>query len=134
MIIDEAYAPFADNTFMSRLGEYPNLLVMRTVSKLGLAGLRLGLLAGPHKWLEQIDKTRLPYNINVLSQLSAIFALQHYAVLEKQTQQIKANRADLVERLNNINGIQAWTSQANFILFRVKNAQAVFEHLKNKRF
>jgi len=115
VIIDEAYAPFADNTFMSRLGEYPNLLVMRTVSKLGLAGLRLGLLAGPHKWLEQIDKTRLPYNINVLSQLSAIFALQHYAVLEKQTQQIKANRADLVERLNNINGIQAWTSQANFI-------------------
>jgi len=54
VVIDEAYAPFANNTFMSRLGEYPNLLVMRTVSKLGLAGLRLGLLAGPQNWLEQI--------------------------------------------------------------------------------
>jgi len=91
VVIDEAYAPFANNTLMSRLGEYPNLLVMRTVSKLGLAGLRLGLLAGPHKWLEQIEKTRLPYNINVLTQLSAVFALQHYAVLDKQTDQIRAD-------------------------------------------
>jgi len=132
VVIDEAYAPFADNTFMSRLGEYPNLLVMRTVSKLGLAGLRLGLLAGPHEWLEQIDKTRLPYNINVLSQLSAVFALQHYGVLEKQTQQIRADRADLLERLNALTGVQAWPSQANFILFRVADAPAVFENLKTQ--
>jgi histidinol-phosphate aminotransferase len=132
VVIDEAYAPFADSTFMSRLGEYPNLLVMRTVSKLGLAGLRLGLLAGPHEWLEQIDKTRLPYNINVLSQLSAVFALQHYTVLEKQTQQIRADRTNLLERLNTQNGVQAWASQANFILFRVADAQAVFDELKNQ--
>ncbi len=132
VVIDEAYAPFADNTFMSRLGEYPNLLVMRTVSKLGLAGLRLGLLAGPHEWLEQIEKTRLPYNINVLSQLSAVFALQHYTVLEKQTLQIRADRANLLERLNTIEGVQAWASQANFILFRVADAQAVFDELKNQ--
>lgn len=132
VIIDEAYAPFADSTFMSRLGEYPNLLVMRTVSKLGLAGLRLGLLAGTHEWLEQIEKTRLPYNINVLTQLSATFALQHYAVLEKQTQQIRADRANLLERLNEIDGVQVWNSQANFILFRVADAQSVFEELKNQ--
>jgi histidinol-phosphate aminotransferase len=132
VVIDEAYAPFADNTFMSRLGEYPNLLVMRTVSKLGLAGLRLGLLAGPQAWLKQIEKTRLPYNINVLTQLSAIFALQHYAVLEKQTLQIKADRANLLERLNAIEGVHAWASQANFILFRVADAQTVFNHLKNQ--
>ena len=133
VVIDEAYAPFADDTFMSRLGEYPNLLVMRTVSKLGLAGLRLGLLAGPHDWLEQIEKTRLPYNINILTQLSAIFALQHYAVLEKQTEQICTDRANLLDGLNAINGVQAWTSQANFILFRVKDAPAVFDELKNQR-
>lgn len=132
VVIDEAYAPFADNTFMSRLGEYPNLLVMRTVSKLGLAGLRLGLLAGPYQWLEQIEKTRLPYNINVLSQVSAIFALQHYEVLEKQTQQIRADRANLLERLEAIDGVQVWPSQANFILFRVAEAQTVFNDLKNK--
>jgi len=132
VVIDEAYVPFADNTFMSRLGEYPNLLVMRTVSKLGLAGLRLGLLAGPHEWLEQIDKTRLPYNINLLSQLSAVFALQHYAVLEKQTQQIRVDRADLLERLNAIDGVQTWASQTNFILFRVANTPAVFDNLKKQ--
>jgi histidinol-phosphate aminotransferase len=130
VVIDEAYAPFADSTLMSCLGKYPNLLVMRTVSKLGLAGLRLGLLAGPHNWLEQIEKTRLPYNINILTQLSAVFALQHYAVLEKQTQQIRADRAELLEGLNAINGVQAWTSQANFILFRVADAPAIFNGLK----
>jgi histidinol-phosphate aminotransferase len=130
VVIDEAYAPFADNTLMSCLEKYPNLLVMRTVSKLGLAGLRLGLLAGPSEWLEQIEKTRLPYNINVLTQLSAVFALQHYAVLEKQTQQIRADRADLSKNLASINGVQVWPSQANFILFRVKNAPAVFSGLK----
>jgi len=132
VVIDEAYAPFADNTFMSRLGEYPNLLIMRTVSKLGLAGLRLGLLAGPHEWLEQIDKIRLPYNINLLSQLSAVFALQHYAVLEKQTQQIRVDRADLLKRLNAIDGVQVWSSQTNFILFRVANAPAMFDNLKKQ--
>ena len=67
VVVDEAYAPFADSSFMSRLGQHDNLLVMRTVSKLGLAGLRLGLLAGPSAWLEEIDKLRMPYNINVLT-------------------------------------------------------------------
>ncbi len=132
VVIDEAYAPFAEQTFMSRLGEYPNLLVMRTVSKLGLAGLRLGLLAGPVEWLEQIDKTRLPYNINVLSQVTASFALQHYAVLEQQTQQIRKDREDLLKALNAIDSVQAWPSQANFILFRVAEAQSVFENLKQQ--
>ena len=132
VVIDEAYEPFADNTFMSRLGEYPNLLVMRTVSKLGLAGLRLGLLAGPKQWLEQIEKTRLPYNINVLSQVSCKFALEHYEVLEKQTQQIRTDRAFLLDSLRAISGIEAWASEANFILFRIANAKTVFQNLKEK--
>ncbi|EDN71349.1 Histidinol-phosphate aminotransferase [Beggiatoa sp. PS] len=130
VVVDEAYAPFVDSTFMSCLEKYPNLLVMRTVSKLGLAGLRLGLLAGHSEWIEQIEKTRLPYNINILTQISAVFALQHYAVLEKQTQQIRADRVDLRKNMNSINGVHAWPSQANFILFRVKNALAVFIGLK----
>ncbi|KHD09607.1 histidinol-phosphate aminotransferase [Candidatus Thiomargarita nelsonii] len=130
VVIDEAYAPFTDKSFMSR--EYSNVLVMRTVSKLRLAGLRLGLLAGPQDWLEQIDKTRLPYNINVLSQISAVFALQHYGVLEKQTRQIRADRADLLEQLKAIRGVQVWPSETNFILFRVADALAVFNELKKQ--
>jgi histidinol-phosphate aminotransferase len=132
VVIDEAYAPFTDETFMPRLNDYPNLLVMRTVSKLGLAGLRLGLLAGSHSWLEEIEKTRLPYNINVLTQLSAVFALQQYSVLEKQTRQIRVDREALLENLNTIKGVQTWKSETNFILFRVPEAQNVFQELKNQ--
>jgi histidinol-phosphate aminotransferase len=92
VVIDEAYAPFTDATFLPRLGEFDNMVVMRTVSKMGLAGLRLGLLAGPQAWIEQIDKTRLPYNINVLTQLSADFALRHKAVFDAQTESIRSMR------------------------------------------
>lgn len=132
VILDEAYAPFTDNTFMSHLGQYPNLLVMRTVSKLGLAGLRLGLLVGPKTWLEHIEKTRLPYNINVLTQLSASFALRHYAVLKAQTLQIRMDRTELLSNLNGLTGVHAWPSQANFILFRVAEAPKVFNKLKDR--
>jgi histidinol-phosphate aminotransferase len=132
VVVDEAYAPFVETSFMPRLGEYPNLLVMRTVSKLGLAGLRLGYMAGPRAWLEQIEKVRQPYNINTLTQLSATYALQHYAMFEEQTRRIKADRAELLERLNTIDGVQVWPSQANFILFRVAAAQEVFNGLHKK--
>ncbi|OQW93476.1 MAG: histidinol-phosphate transaminase [Beggiatoa sp. IS2] len=132
VVIDEAYAPFADNTFLPRLKDYPNLLVMRTLSKLGLAGLRLGYLVGPKVWLEQIEKTRLPYNINVLTQLSVKFALQHYNVLKSQAQQIKAERASLLKNLQAIKRVKAWNSQTNFILFRVRDALSVFNGLKER--
>jgi len=130
VVIDEAYSPFADHTFMSRLNDYPNLLVMRTISKLGLAGLRLGLLAGATQWLEQIEKTRLPYNINVLTQMSALFALQHYDIFQAQTQQIRQDRATLLSALQEHENIEVWESQTNFILFRVPHATALFEGLK----
>jgi histidinol-phosphate aminotransferase len=132
VVVDEAYAPFTDATFMSRLGEFPNLLVLRTVSKMGLAGLRLGLLAGPPEWLAEIDKVRLPYNINVLTQASARFALQHRAVLDAQTQRIRRHRAGLHDELEDLADIQPYPSEANFILFRTPSgrADALFDALK----
>jgi len=134
VVVDEAYAPFTDASFMARLGEFPNLLVMRTVSKMGLAGLRLGLLAGPPEWLGEIDKTRLPYNINVLTQASARFALQHKALLDEQARRIRADRADMLRRLGAMPALQTWPSEANFILFRVAGgrADAVFESLREQ--
>jgi histidinol-phosphate aminotransferase len=128
VVVDEAYHPFAGATYMDRLGHYPNLLVMRTVSKLGLAGLRLGLLAGPPAWIREIDKVRLPYNVNVLTQASADFALHHGAVLAKQTAQICRDRDQLSTALGGIRGIRAYGSRANFILFRVPRGQAVRVH------
>jgi histidinol-phosphate aminotransferase len=118
VIVDEAYAPFTDASFLPRLGDWPNLLVMRTVSKMGLAGLRLGYLAGPADWLEQIDKVRLPYNINVLTQASAAFALRHRATLDEQTARIRADRATLFDALAAIDGLSPYPSDANFILLR----------------
>lgn len=135
VVVDEAYAPFTDASFMARLGDFPNLLVMRTVSKMGLAGLRLGLLAGPPEWLGEIDKTRLPYNINVLTQASARFALRHKALLDEQAVRIRADRVDMLRRLATLPGVQAWPSEANFILFRVAagTADAVFQSLREQR-
>jgi len=124
VVVDEAYAPFTDASFLSRLGRYPNLLVMRTVSKMGLAGLRLGLLAGPDAWLREIEKTRLPYNINVLTQVSAEFALGHQAVFDRQTSAIRAERARLFAGLEKFERIKSYPSEANFILIRVPAGRA----------
>ena len=124
VVIDEAYAPFTDATFMGRLGEFDNLVVMRTVSKMGLAGLRLGLLAGPAAWLDEFDKVRLPYNINVLTQASAEFALSHKAVFDRQTRRIRAERERLAAAIARLKGVEVFPSQANFLLMRAPSGRA----------
>lgn len=132
VVIDEAYHAFADKSFMPILDEYDNLLVMRTVSKMGLAGLRLGLLAGKAEWLNEFDKVRLPYNINILTQASAQFAMQHLEVLNEQTQQICRDRESLFSELSTLKNVTVYPSQANFILIRVAEGKAdeIFNTLK----
>ena len=124
VVVDEAYAPFTDASFMSALGEFTNLLVLRTVSKLGLAGIRLGMLAGDPAWLEQIDKTRLPYNIGTLNQLTGVFALQHKSVFDEQARKIRDARGELDARLREFAQLTVYSSEANFILFRVPEGRA----------
>ncbi|MGE4110969.1 MAG: histidinol-phosphate transaminase [Burkholderiales bacterium] len=132
VVVDEAYHAFAQQTFMDRLERFPNLLVMRTLSKSGLAGLRLGMLAGAPAWLRHIDKVRLPYNVNVLTQLAAEKVLQHDALLEEQAAALRAGRERMQADLKSVPGITAFPSAANFILFRVSRAAAVFEKLKQR--
>ncbi len=124
VVVDEAYAAFARDSFLDALARHDNLLLLRTVSKMGLAGLRLGMLIGAPEWLAEIDKTRLPYNINVLTQVSAEFALEHRAVLDQQTAAIRRDRAVLHEGLAALPGIEPFPSEANFILFRVPAGRA----------
>jgi histidinol-phosphate aminotransferase len=124
VVVDEAYAPFTDASFMPRLGEFDNLVVMRTVSKMGLAGLRLGLLAGSAAWLDEFDKVRLPYNINVLTQASADFALRHKAVFDAQTMRIRSERTRLAQGLARLEGVAVYPSQANFLLLRTPPGRA----------
>jgi histidinol phosphate aminotransferase apoenzyme (EC 2.6.1.9) len=135
VVIDEAYAPFTDATFMSKISGFDNLLVMRTVSKLGLAGLRLGYLVGQNEIIKQLNKIRLPYNINVLTQVSTLFALSNYAIFEQQTQLICQERAALTQALKNMPQLEVFPSDANFILFRVLNqrAHALFTFLKDQQ-
>ncbi len=132
VVVDEAYAPFAQASFMDRLETHDNLLVLRTLSKLGLAGLRLGYLVGAPAWLTQFDKLRLPYNINVLTQLSTEFALRHEAVFRRQTAEIRRQREALFQELGRIPGVAVFPSAANFLLFRVADAGTVFQRLKEQ--
>jgi histidinol-phosphate aminotransferase len=132
VVVDEAYYAFASDSFIPHLGRYPNLLVMRTYSKLGMAGLRLGFLAGPAAWLEQLEKLRLPYNVGVLPQLVAEKLLDHHEVLLQQAERIKLERANLSRQLEAVPGVQVYPSEANFLLFRVANATAVFDGLKQR--
>jgi histidinol-phosphate aminotransferase len=132
VVVDEAYAPYAEATFMPRLSEFDNLLVMRTLSKLGLAGLRLGFLAGAREWIEQLDKIRLPYNINVLTQISAQFAMENQPVFEGQVRSVLRDRQWLAEELGRLSVVRVYPSRANFILFKLLSHEAseVFQALK----
>ncbi len=134
VVIDEAYEPFANASFIGRLGYHDNLLVMRTVSKLGLAGLRLGYITGLPDIIEQLHKIRLPYNINSLTQISADFALSNKATFDQQTQMICAERALVFNQLNKMDGITPYPSAANFILFKTPEhrANGIFESIKQQ--
>jgi len=132
VVIDEAYHVFAGKTFMRRLGEFPNLVVLRTVSKLGLAGIRLGYLAGPPEWIDQLDKVRPPYNVGVLTQAAALFLLERLDVLEAQAARIKADRAGLGQSLAALKGVTVFPSEANFFLMRVPDAARTYDALKQQ--
>ena len=132
VVLDEAYYAFASDSFIPHLARYPNLLVMRTFSKLGMAGLRLGFLAGSAAWLRELEKLRLPYNVGVLPQIVAGKLLEHHDVLLQQAEQIKQDRAKLYQQLSEIAAVKVYPSEANFLMFCVANAAAVFDGLKQR--
>ncbi len=132
VVMDEAYHVFAGKSFLPRLAEFPNLVVLRTVSKLGLAGIRLGYLAGRPEWIGEFNKVRQAYNVNVLTQAAALFMLERLDVLEAQAAQIRLEREKLQQELVKIKGITAFPSQANFFLIRVADADGAFEGLKRQ--
>lgn len=132
VVIDEAYHAFAEASFLPHLKQFDNLIVLRTLSKQGLAGLRLGFMISAPAWHAYFDKIRLPYNVNSLSQLAALEILRHGATLREQTARLVADRERLSLSLQAIAGVQVFPSRANFILFRVAIANQVFLALKTK--
>jgi len=129
VVIDEAYLPFAQDTWMPQLAERSSLVVLRTLSKLGLAGLRLGYACADPAWIGEFDKLRPPYNVGVLPLAAADFLLDHFQVLQQQAAVIRAERARLLSALRALTGVAPFDSAANFILFRVGEPDRLFAGL-----
>lgn len=131
VVIDEAYQIFSQQSYINSINNYENVLVLRTLSKAGLAGLRFGFLTGNPVWLNEINKIRLPYNINSLTQVSLEFFLKNYHILLKQADQIIAERVKVFDQLSNMPVLKVYPSDANFILFKLLNhsAESVFNSL-----
>jgi len=132
VVLDEAYHAFAQKSFIGRLAEYPNLVVMRTLSKIGMAGLRLGYAAGSPAWMREFDKVRPPYNVNLLTQLVAERLLDHAEVLAEQAAAIRAERDRVKAEFERTPGVTAFASDANFLLARVPDAGKVFAGMKQR--
>jgi histidinol-phosphate aminotransferase len=132
VVMDEAYQPFAARDSMDRLRRHPHVLVMRTLSKFGLAGVRIGYLMGRRELVGEIDKLRPPFNVGVLNAEAALFALEHADVYATQAAAIRSERARLVDALQALPGVQPFPSQANMILARVPDAAAAFGGLKSR--
>ena len=133
VVMDEAYQPFSSKSYLDRMGRHGHVLLMRTLSKFGLAGVRLGYLMGPQALIEQVDKVRPPYNVSVLNCECALFALEHEAVFAAQALAIREQRAMLFEALADLPGVRAYPSDANMILLRVPDAQRSFNGLKQRK-
>ncbi len=116
IVVDEAYYPFAQASLMGMVADRPRLLVVRTLSKQGLAGLRFGWLAADHAWTDELEKVRLPYNVSVVTAASVEFALDYADVFADQAARIRAERSRLYEALRT--QVTVWPSEANFLLFR----------------
>jgi histidinol-phosphate aminotransferase len=132
VVLDEAYHVYARRSFLPRLAEFPNLVVMRTVSKMSLAGIRLGYLVARPEWAEQFNKVRQVYNVNVLTQAAAEFALEHLDVLEDQAARVLAERAGVGAALEALPGVTVFPSAANFFLVRVPDADRTYEALRRQ--
>ncbi len=132
VVVDEAYQPFALESWMPRLPAHANLAVLRTVSKLGLAGLRLGYLVAAPRWTAQFEKVRPPYNVNVLTDEAACFALEHLEVLDVQAAKLRADRERLSAALRDLPGVEVFESSANFVLVRVADSERTERALRER--
>jgi histidinol-phosphate aminotransferase len=132
VVIDEAYHEFSGASAVPLLARHPNLVVLRTFSKAkALAGLRVGYLLASPDLVREINKARLPYNINFFSQAAALAALEEKESLAASLERIVAGREWLRTRLADLPGVRAWPSRANFFILELLSAdpKAVFASL-----
>ncbi|PIT81473.1 histidinol-phosphate transaminase [Limnohabitans sp. 15K] len=130
IVMDEAYQPFASRSYIDRITRHSHVLLMRTLSKFGLAGVRLGYMIGPKALVAEVDKVRPPYNISVLNAECALFALEYAEVFAAQAQDLRQERTRLMQALTALPGVQPFPSEANMILARVPDAAKSFDGMK----
>jgi len=130
VVVDEAYHAFADASFLPRVAEFANLLVLRTVSKVGMAGIRLGYAVAAPEWIAELNKVRQPYNVNALTQAAAEALLTDTGWIAEQAAAIRTGRARLETELKRLPGTTVFPTQTNFVLVRVTDANEMFEGLK----
>ncbi|WP_118783763.1 histidinol-phosphate transaminase [Neisseria lactamica] len=133
VVVDEAYGAFNGDSFLPQAGRIPNLIVLRTLSKIGFAGLRIGYAAGCPEVIGELQKILPPYNMNQLSLNTAKFALRHYGIISANIGSLKNERERMMAELGGIPQIKAFPSQANFITIRVPDADLLFDTLKQNR-
>ncbi|MDX8377386.1 MAG: histidinol-phosphate transaminase [Mariprofundales bacterium] len=131
VVIDEAYLAFSGRSHTHLIAN--NVIILRTFSKMGWAGLRLGYALGTVEMIAELNKVRMPYNINTLTDASARFLLAHYDVFLAQIRHIKKAREELSQALSSLNGVKVYPSQANFLTIRVPDADAIFNGLKQRK-
>jgi histidinol-phosphate aminotransferase len=132
VVFDEAYQPFSSRSWMQRMAAHPHVIVMRTLSKFGLAGVRLGYLAAAAPLVAQIDKLRPPYNISVLNAEATLFALEHADEYARQAAILREERGRLSAALAALAGVRVFPSEANMILVRVPDSKSAFEGMKRR--
>ena len=133
VVVDEAYAAFADASFLPRIAESPNLLVLRTLSKVGMAGIRLGYAIAAPEWIAQLNKLRAPYNVNAFTQAAAITLLADAGWMADQAATIRAERSRLAAALARLPGVTVFETQTNFLLARVPGADLLYDGLRQRR-
>jgi len=132
VVFDEAYQPFASRSYLDRMAQHEHVLLMRTLSKFGLAGVRIGYMVGPRRLIQEVDKVRPPYNVSVLNCEAALFALEHEEVFAAQAADLKRERARIQSALEDMR-LKSWPSDANMILVRVPDPAASFEGMKARK-
>jgi histidinol-phosphate aminotransferase len=132
VVFDEAYQPFSSRTWLQRMAQHEHVLVMRTLSKFGLAGVRLGYLVGARALIDEIEKVRPPYNVSVLNAEATLFAIEHADEFARQAAVLRAERERLQAALKQMPGARPFPSEANMILVRVPDARRTFEGMKER--
>ena len=134
VILDEAYCKFAASSHVKLLSSIDNLLIMQTFSKIGFAGIRLGVLFGGHECIDLLDRVRMPYNVNSLTQATATFAIDHWEHFQATIDEIITQREGMIQFMVGLDSITVWPSDGNFVLFRPLSmaSEHIYDELLNR--